>query len=570
MRADCIYDIIKKFGCFSYDCILFDGPWGIGKTYAIDKALEEQENVCSISMFGLQNSQQIYHEVLCQFVLKNNKAGKIAGAATEVLDGISNIWKSVSSVKEVLQSIAREKELFLLLSKGFDSLHIIVIDDLERVSDRINIEEVFGIVEELKKCNNVKIILVANIDELQENNKEIFKKHNEKVIDRIYHITEKPEKINWGEIGIHAGFMQEFLSVHKVKNLRTLKKAQRFYDDVYILVNQIDNQQFKDEIRLICFAIVVESTDNLYYKQNDNEDDSNKKIFNELHNELLYRILLYLQEVRSSRNLVNILLEYYNNQIVLSTSDIMLEYKIFLQAGNKPNYFKTDDEIRRILPKIEDDIVKATTIGELNRNADEYEMWSETIGEDNASMLDKYREIVRNLLWNEVKKENEDILGYSYDLWHLEAEKVKEIYEEERNAVRKMVIQHYVDYLKETTKGKMAFEYSRKLREYCANNYYKEIIKENIDKLYNRKSFPVDEIDSVQYHTCYNIMSVLYHINQDRFLEYSDELSKQCDNMSAHRMDVLIREIISVYKELFTINVRCYAKCNTNIVTGTL
>lgn len=546
MRADCIYDIIKKIGCFSYDCILFDGPWGIGKTYAIDKALEEQENVCSISMFGLQNSQQIYHEVLCQFVLKNNKAGKIAGAATEVLDGISNIWKSVSSVKEVLQSIAREKELFLLLSKGFDSLHIIVIDDLERVSDRINIEEVFGIVEELKKCNNVKIILVANIDELQENNKEIFKKHNEKVIDRIYHITEKPEKINWGEIGIHAGFMQEFLSVHKVKNLRTLKKAQRFYDDVYILVNQIDNQQFKDEIRLICFAIVVESTDNLYYKQNDNEDDSNKEIFNELHNELLYRILLYLQEVRSSRNLVNILLEYYNNQIVLSTSDIMLEYKIFLQAGNKPNYFKTDDEIRCILPKIEDDIVKATTIGELNRNADEYEIWSETIGEDNASMLDKYREIVRNLLWNEVKKGNEDILGYSYDLWHLEAEKVKEIYEEERNAVRKMVIQHYVDYLKKTTKGKMAFEYSRKLREYCANNYYKEIFKENIDKLYNRKSFPVDEIDSVQYHTCYNIMSVLYHINQDRFLEYSDELSKQCDNMSAHRMDVLIREIIRI------------------------
>lgn len=544
MRADCIYDIIKKFGCFSYDCILFDGPWGIGKTYAIDKALEEQENVCSISMFGLQNSQQIYHEVLCQFVLKNNKAGKIAGAATEVLDGISNIWKSVSNVKEVLQSIAREKEVFLLLSKGFDSLHIIVIDDLERVSDRINIEEVFGIVEELKKCNNVKIILVANIDELQENNKEIFKKHNEKVIDRIYHITEKPEKINWGEIGIHAGFMQEFLSVHKVKNLRTLKKAQRFYDDVYILVNEIDNQQFKDEIRLICFAIVVESTDNLYYKQNDNENDSNKKIFNELHNELLYRILLYLQEVRSSRNLVNMLLEYYNNQIVLSTSDIMLEYKIFLQAGNKPNYFKTDDEIRRILPMIEDDIVKATTIGELNRNADEYEIWSETIGEDNASMLDKYREIVRNLLWNEVKKGNEDILGYSYDLWHLEAEKVKEIYEEERNVVRKMVIQHYVDYLKETTKGKKAFEYSRKLREYCANNYYKEIIKENIDKLYNRKSFPVDEIDSVQYHTCYNIMSVLYHINQDRFLEYSDELSKQCDNMSAHRMDVLIQEII--------------------------
>jgi len=149
--------------CRTYDAI----------QYAYANLLSETEEVKSFQVNVLL--QQIYHEVLCQFVLKNNKAGKIAGAATEVLDGISNIWKSVSSVKEVLQSIAREKELFLLLSKGFDSLHIIVIDDLERVSDRINIEEVFGIVEELKKCNNVKIILVANIDELQENNKEIFK-----------------------------------------------------------------------------------------------------------------------------------------------------------------------------------------------------------------------------------------------------------------------------------------------------------------------------------------------------------------------------------------------------------
>lgn len=62
MRADCIYDIIKKFGCFSYDCILFDGPWGIGKTYAIDKALEEQENVCSISMLA--------YKIVSRYIMK--------------------------------------------------------------------------------------------------------------------------------------------------------------------------------------------------------------------------------------------------------------------------------------------------------------------------------------------------------------------------------------------------------------------------------------------------------------------------------------------------------------------
>lgn len=544
MRADYIYEVIKEFGQLSYECVLFDGPWGIGKTYAVDKALNEQENVCSISMFGLQNSQQIYHEVLFQSALKNSKAGKATGVASDILDGIATIWKSASTAKEVLQSVAKEKELFLLLSKSFEALHIIIIDDLERISDKVNLEEVLGIVEELKKCNYVKIILVANIEELRGNNAEIFKKYHEKVIDRIYHITEKPQKINWGDMGIHAGFMQEFLSVHKVNNLRTLQKAQKFYEDVNIYSRAIDNQEFQDEIRLICFTIVVEATDNLYYKQNDNETDSMNQVFATIYNELENRILQYLQGIKSGKNLVNILLMYYQNKIVLTIKHIETEYKIFIQAGNKPNYYKTDEEIRLILPMIEDDIVKATTIGELNRNADEYEIWSETIGEDNSSMLDKYRERVRDMLWNEVKKGNEDILGYSYDLWHLESEKVKAIYEKERVIVRKMVIQHYIDYLKETTKGKQAFEYSRKLREYCEDIYYREIIKESIDELYDRKSFPVDEIDSVQYHTCYNIMSVIYHVNHDEFLEYSDKLSKECDHMSAHRMDVLIQEII--------------------------
>lgn len=104
-------------------------------------------------------------------------------------------------------------------------------------------------------------------------------------------------------------------------------------------------------------------------------------------------------------------------------------------------------------------------------------------------------------------------------------------------------VRHYVDYLKETTKGGEAFEYSYKLREYSRNFYYRDIIKESADELYNRKSFPVDEIDSQQYHTCYNIMSVLYHFSPDKFCEYTDKLIKNCDKMSAYRMDVLIKEI---------------------------
>ena len=267
MRADYIETIVKKMNELPYRSILFDGTWGIGKSYAINKELEKKRNVCKVSMFGLNSANQIYHEVLFQLALRNSVGGKIGKIADNVVEGLSTVWEKAEQAKDVFYTIAKERELFLLLSKGFRTLHIVVIDDIERMSDKINLEEVFGIVEELKQCPYMRVILVAHTGEIKGRNKEVFNKYNEKVIDRIYHITEMPEKVNWGELKIHAGFITNFLAKYKVKNLRTLEKAQKFYDDVKSFCDDIKNEQFINEIRLICFAIVVESTDELFIRK---------------------------------------------------------------------------------------------------------------------------------------------------------------------------------------------------------------------------------------------------------------------------------------------------------------
>lgn len=66
MEAGRIKDIVSKLDKLPYRCIMFDGAWGVGKTYAIDEVLDEQKNSCKVSMFGLHNSQQIYHEIICR------------------------------------------------------------------------------------------------------------------------------------------------------------------------------------------------------------------------------------------------------------------------------------------------------------------------------------------------------------------------------------------------------------------------------------------------------------------------------------------------------------------------
>ena len=545
MRADYIKIIVDKMNELPYKAIMFDGTWGIGKSYAVGKALEKYDNVCKISMFGLGSASQIYHELLFQLILRNNVGGKIGEIADNVLESLSIIWKKAKQAKEIFHTIAKEKELFMLLSKSFNSLHIIVIDDIERMENNVSLEEVFGIVEELKKCLYTKVILAAYTEEMKDKDKKVFNEYNEKVIDRIYHITEIPEKVNWGELNIHAGFITDFLASHKVKNLRTLEKAQHFFEDVRLICNGDYNERFIDEIRLICFAIVVESVDKIYFKKPG--ENLSKQNTLEIYNAIEHRIMNYLRRIMSSKNLMLMLLHYYQNAEDININAINAEYKLFLDAGRKENYYRTDKEIKEILPTLLDRMNKAENLAELNKFADEYTVWSDIIGDDNSIVLNEYRTKLHRMLQEITQSEDERIIDYGVTMFNLSSEKIKQLYADEIEVIRKEMIKNCIEYLQKSTKGQEAFEYSYRLRNYYQSTLYRDIIKESIEYLYDRKSFPVDEIDETQYHTCYNIMYVLYEVDSNKFLQYCDKLNKESDHMSAHRIEVLVKEIIKGY-----------------------
>ena len=146
MRADYIKEIIGKYGDLPYKCILFDGPWGVGKSYAINQALTDNKNACNISMFGIEDAQEIYHEAFFQLMLKDKK--KISEMVSRIIDAGTDIFGKMKVAKRVITSLVKEKEIFLNLSKEFKDLRLIIIDDLERMSNSIRLEEVFGIIEE--------------------------------------------------------------------------------------------------------------------------------------------------------------------------------------------------------------------------------------------------------------------------------------------------------------------------------------------------------------------------------------------------------------------------------------
>ncbi len=540
MKADYIKEIIKKYDKMPYDCILIDGTWGIGKTYAIKDALKERRNVCFVSLFGMKDVQQIFHETFYQLGLKDKNG--IQKIISRLIDVIAVFSKKVGVAKGILESIIKEKELFFELTKTFQELHIIVIDDLERMNDSISMEEMFGIIDEIKRCNYVKVILVANTSEIR--NKEVFEKYSEKVIDRIYQMTEHTDNIAWSKLNINCGFINQFLKVHKVRNLRTLQKAQNLYDDVRLQLKDGYMDAFYDEIRLACYGIVVESTDGLYYreKEDTNNDPVSNVTFN-LTNRLEFRIKNhYLRGVRISGNMADIIQKYYENKAEINAEEVDGEYQIFLHAGDKANYYKSDEEMKLVLPKLAENIRTENNIGKLIKYADEYLIWSEHLELDTKQILTEYEQKIHDMIYAEVVNGKLDYLSYTIDI-HIQSETNRNIINKLIQDIKIELVRLYVQYLSEETHGDLAYDYSFNLRSFMNNTYYKKAVSGNIDELYNKKSFPIDDVTETQYRTSYNIMNVMYMENRERFIQYCNELKKSCDHMARHRIDVLLKEI---------------------------
>ncbi len=101
-------------------------------------------------------------------MLKDGLGESIGTEAKKVLDVCALFSGKIAKVKAAVDSVLAECELFLAMTKKFEEYHVIILDDMERISDSVNFQEVLGIVEEFKKCNYIKVVLIANSEELNE------------------------------------------------------------------------------------------------------------------------------------------------------------------------------------------------------------------------------------------------------------------------------------------------------------------------------------------------------------------------------------------------------------------
>lgn len=281
--------------------IQINGAWGIGKTYYIEEILTDiiknkyenannEYRVCYVSLNGLSTVEQIGEAVFLELANAKNKLavqgfkmlGKYGGAFTSFAgpfkdfgDQILNDFSSATSEK------LKNK------TTSFLSNHVIIFDDLERISDNLSIKEVFGYVyTNYIEDQYAKIIFVSNDEEIS--GKSEYKLVKEKIIGRtltfkqpspniIEEIINRVYKEQLNFINFFVDNKKEILeAIHFVLpelNLRTIRFV---FDTFNILYNQTkdiidDIDLFKKIMQTVFLNILIVSEE---YKKGNIESVS--------------------------------------------------------------------------------------------------------------------------------------------------------------------------------------------------------------------------------------------------------------------------------------------------------
>ena len=187
----------------STGALMVSGEWGCGKTYHIEKVIiptlrQEGWNSTKVSLFGIESVNEIPLRIAanykrlesdkCEgtekkkkkswlFGLGKEKAGKVLAKGAQIASNIS--W--LESFVDVKTLVGNNSDLlyeFISAEKN-----VIILDDIERVIDTIDVHTLLGAINDLVEQRGYKVVVIANNSYMQQKGeaKLVFK---EKVIEK--------------------------------------------------------------------------------------------------------------------------------------------------------------------------------------------------------------------------------------------------------------------------------------------------------------------------------------------------------------------------------------------------
>jgi hypothetical protein len=210
--------------------IALNGKWGVGKTFFWNQLIEEKfsaKKTAYISLFGVETIQQIKNDLLLQIYTQNGFVKKIKD--------------KVGSFKLYGMDISLALSWFE--KKDFENV-IVCFDDFERISDKLKLKDVLGLISELKEQKKCTVVLILNKDKLKEDD---LSKYKDKIVD--YDFNYEPTVVESfslikDNLKSFKQYPLEYFQRHEINNIRIMKRVINALNDYVYFENLL--KDFKD------------------------------------------------------------------------------------------------------------------------------------------------------------------------------------------------------------------------------------------------------------------------------------------------------------------------------------
>lgn len=230
------------------EVLVIRGRWGVGKTYLwqdLVRTAAGSEDIghskySYISLFGLESLADVKNAIFAETTNVDGRSEGREGILQRLQSGLESsrisgfrwlnwfreksnnfdfevLGNSVQGAGSLLQAVAYASVLGTL----------ICIDDLERRGEGLRIRDVLGLVSQLKQERNCTICIILNEDALDDDDKEEFRTHGEKVFD--LEVEFEPSAYEAVEIGIpddhqYKETLRENCERFSIRNIRILQR----------------------------------------------------------------------------------------------------------------------------------------------------------------------------------------------------------------------------------------------------------------------------------------------------------------------------------------------------------
>ena len=346
-------DILKDS---SYQKIMIDGTWGIGKTKYVMDFLLSYHHGCYVSLFGKRDVDSILQEIYFKVIETDQKGkqkaffNKMRASLNHVDVSMAGVSLSIPLIGSIYNSIIKEL--------GSKKSYIIVFDDFERKHESFDIKEIFGVIDNLSKIDGIKILLITASDQLGEE-KEDFNKYLEKAIDKTIRIDSFADDAPMNILGKHEwDTICKLVDVNKFKNLRIFKKTSLFIKEVvHTLGEDIFSEKFiKEDLVKMCFASVFFNIiHNDDFKSLHPNDDWASDLNNGNDNEIIESLNASILKNSLSNDMCKVIFIHIRNWFIkgfyCKESIVKLIDSIKNTESQPINFYTSQDDIIELIDK---------------------------------------------------------------------------------------------------------------------------------------------------------------------------------------------------------------------------